>query len=145
MAHNMLHPDQAAAVANALNVLREALLGSTASSEGKPAPAPEPEPAATPAVHAAPANGHPVEITPSLDNKPVAAAPATGPPVDFARLPEFAVVGREQAAVLLGVSLETLKRMEARGQGPKRVKVSQKRVGYRLSDLRTWIEARTAA
>jgi predicted DNA-binding transcriptional regulator AlpA len=109
----MLRPDQAAAI-EALNVLRAALLSSAAPDQ--PAPA--------------------------LKSQPAAAPAATSPP-DLTRLPEFAVVGRELASVILGISLETLKRMEARGQGPKRIKVSQKRTGYRLSDLRLWVESRT--
>jgi predicted DNA-binding transcriptional regulator AlpA len=132
----MLHPDQAAAAVKALDTLRTALLGSTAPSDQQ-TPASKSQPAAAPAVHR-----HLLPDDAQVMPRPT--VPAAGPP-DLTRLPEFAVVGREMAAVVLGISLETLKRMEARGQGPKRVKVSQKRVGYRLSDLRLWVEARTAA
>jgi predicted DNA-binding transcriptional regulator AlpA len=140
----MLRPNQAAAVEKALDALRKALLDSTAPVKSATE---EEQPAEAPSVHTASANRHPTENTLLPGVAPVKArpaTPATGPP-DLTRLPEFAIVGRELAAVILGTSLETLKRMEARGQGPKRVKVSQKRVGYRLSDLRLWVESRTAA
>jgi predicted DNA-binding transcriptional regulator AlpA len=125
----MLHPNQVDAIADAVansvanavtNVLRKALLGAT-----------------VPIENAAPLNGMPAEVNPAV--------PATDSARDVSRLPEFSVVGREQAATILGVSIETLKRLEARGKGPKRIRVSLKRVGYRLSDLRAWVEARTAA
>jgi predicted DNA-binding transcriptional regulator AlpA len=141
----MLPSDQAAAI-KALETLRAVLLSSTAPSD-QPAPASKSQPAAAPVVHAASANRHPTGITLLPDGAPVEArpaAPATGPP-DLTRLPEFAIVGRELAAVILGISLETLKRLENSGRGPRKIKVSQKRVGYRLSDLRLWVESRTAA
>jgi predicted DNA-binding transcriptional regulator AlpA len=61
-------------------------------------------------------------------------------PVDALR-----VVSEPTAAGILGVSPDTLKRMVARGQGPRRLKISQRRVGYRLSDVMAWLNQRDDA
>jgi hypothetical protein len=72
--------------------------------------------------------------------EPKPAEPVTeASPLDVARLPEYAVVTREHAAALLGTSVDTLKRLARRGEGPTRVRVSTKCIGYRISDLRAWV------
>jgi predicted DNA-binding transcriptional regulator AlpA len=142
----MLRPDQTAALAIALGEIRRLLLDSTASVEPV-----EPAPAESESI--VPSTPLPdersAEIAVAPDAKPVGAIPAapkTGPPpLDAARLPDFAIVSREQASVILGVSIDTLKRLVAAGKGPPRIKVSEKRVGYRISDLKAWLEQRPAA
>jgi predicted DNA-binding transcriptional regulator AlpA len=44
----------------------------------------------------------------------------------------------------LGLSLPTLQRMRSKGGGPRFVKLSFRRVGYRPTDVESWLTARTA-
>jgi hypothetical protein len=53
------------------------------------------------------------------------------------------VIGLDEAAVRSGVSVSTLKRCHARGE-LKILKLSPRRVGIRLSDLRSWLDGRSA-
>ena len=48
--------------------------------------------------------------------------------------PDF-VISEDDAAKTLCLSKSTLRRMVANGEGPKRLKLSARRVGYRNSDL----------
>lgn len=59
-----------------------------------------------------------------------------------ANLIDDAVITKPQALVLLGVSRPTLDRMRARGEGPKQVQLSDRRIGYRMRDLRAWLNER---
>jgi len=45
------------------------------------------------------------------------------------------VVSEREAARLLGVGHDTLRRMVARGEGPKKIRISSGRVGYRIADI----------
>lgn len=54
------------------------------------------------------------------------------------------VVSEVDAAHYLGCSPDTLRRMHNRGEGPRRLKISPRRVGYRLSDINTWLDARAS-
>jgi predicted DNA-binding transcriptional regulator AlpA len=45
------------------------------------------------------------------------------------------IVSEKEAAELRGVSRDTLRRMAARGEGPKRIKLSPRRVGYKLREV----------
>jgi len=45
------------------------------------------------------------------------------------------IVSEKEAAQIRGVSEYTLRRQAQRGEGPLRIKLSPRRVGYRLSDL----------
>ena len=49
------------------------------------------------------------------------------------------------AAALLGVSHMTLRRMDLRGEGPPRLKLSDRMVRYRLADIEAWVEERARA
>jgi len=49
---------------------------------------------------------------------------------------------RKETADLLRISLRTLQRMEARGELPARIKLSDRRFGYRENDIAAFIEAR---
>ncbi len=55
--------------------------------------------------------------------------------------PDDQVVTERQAAEFCGISTYTLRRRLKAGDGPKRLRLSIHRVGYRLSDLRLWLEA----
>ncbi|HEY6700560.1 MAG TPA: helix-turn-helix domain-containing protein [Pseudolabrys sp.] len=50
---------------------------------------------------------------------------------------------RKETARILGVSVKTLQRMEARGELP-RVQISPRIIGYRHSVIEKFLDARTA-
>jgi predicted DNA-binding transcriptional regulator AlpA len=52
------------------------------------------------------------------------------------------VISEHEAAKACGVSIATLRRRVAAGDGPPRIRLSVHRVGYRLRDLRAWLDAR---
>jgi predicted DNA-binding transcriptional regulator AlpA len=51
------------------------------------------------------------------------------------------VLTEPQAAEFCGMSKDTLRRRVNAGDGPKRLRLSAKRIGYRVKDLRTWQDA----
>jgi predicted DNA-binding transcriptional regulator AlpA len=67
------------------------------------------------------------------------------PKPDPSKLPDFACVTHDMAASIVSLSPATLKRLVAQGTGPPRVQVSERRVAYRISDLRVWAASRPAA
>ena len=56
--------------------------------------------------------------------------------------PDWRVVTRDEAARTLGISTLRLDRLHVEGDGPPRIRLSARRVGYRASDLQAWIAAR---
>jgi predicted DNA-binding transcriptional regulator AlpA len=69
----------------------------------------------------------------------------TGPPSSYNSpfdLNNICVLTTTQAARFLGVSPDTLKRMRRKGLGPPRTQISERRIGYRLSDLKSWLDQR---
>jgi hypothetical protein len=52
------------------------------------------------------------------------------------------IVDEPTAIGLLDISKDTWKRMRDRGEGPPVTKISERRIGYRLIDLRRWLDAR---
>jgi predicted DNA-binding transcriptional regulator AlpA len=52
------------------------------------------------------------------------------------------VVTEAKAAEILGFSVDTLRRIRVRGEGPPRLQLSPRRVGYRLRDLQAWLDQR---
>ena len=69
--------------------------------------------------------------------------PAT-PTVLAEDLSSHRMLSEKEAAAVLGVHYKTLRKMSAEGKGPRRIKVSEKRVGYRLRDCRAYIDERAA-
>lgn len=55
------------------------------------------------------------------------------------------IIGVKQAALIAGISHRTLARMAGRGEGPPRIRLSPKRIGYRLSAVETWVASRERA
>jgi predicted DNA-binding transcriptional regulator AlpA len=55
---------------------------------------------------------------------------------------DLRVIALPDVAKTLGISFATLKREIARGAGPKTIRLSTRRVGVRVGDLRVWQEAR---
>jgi predicted DNA-binding transcriptional regulator AlpA len=68
---------------------------------------------------------------------PVATAASTVPPA----LELDRVVSEKQAAVILGYSKDTLRREFRAGRAPARVRLSDRRIGYRLSAIYRFLEA----
>jgi predicted DNA-binding transcriptional regulator AlpA len=52
------------------------------------------------------------------------------------------VVDRPTAIKLTNLSQRTWARLEARGDTPPKTRLSANRTGYRLSDLKAWLDAR---
>jgi predicted DNA-binding transcriptional regulator AlpA len=52
------------------------------------------------------------------------------------------VVDEQTAIMLTGVSPRTWDRMRARGETPPITKLSERRIGYRIVDLKAWLDAR---
>ena len=52
------------------------------------------------------------------------------------------VLDEPTAIKLAGVSPRTWDRMRARGETPPITQISERRIGYRLVDLRAWLDAR---
>ena len=70
-------------------------------------------------------------------------ASAVFPPVELP--PDVArqrVLDEKAAAEFIGVSHGTLERMRKAGSAPRHVQLSARRLGYRISDLTAWLDAR---
>jgi predicted DNA-binding transcriptional regulator AlpA len=59
--------------------------------------------------------------------------------------PDCTVLPLTAAAQAAGISLSTLRREIERGTGPKVIRISRRRLGIRVSELRQWLEKREAA
>ena len=59
------------------------------------------------------------------------------------RLPPEAVLTDKQVCELVGISQDTLWRLERKGDAPPRVQLSARRHGRRLADVRRWLAERT--
>ena len=55
---------------------------------------------------------------------------------------DLRVLTSKQAIELLGISEQTFARLEARGEGPPKIRLSPRRIGYRVCDLKAWQDAR---
>jgi predicted DNA-binding transcriptional regulator AlpA len=51
------------------------------------------------------------------------------------------VLNRRQAGEMAGVSEDTIARMEKLGKFPSSIRLSPRRVGYRLVDVEAWLAA----
>ena len=59
-----------------------------------------------------------------------------------AGLDGYRVLTRKQLSQLTGLSEATHERLDAEGDGPKRIQLSARRCGYRVFDALAWLEAR---
>ena len=50
----------------------------------------------------------------------------------------------KDVSALLGICVGTLQRMRSNGTGPRFVRLGERRVAYRASDVEQWVAARTA-
>lgn len=67
------------------------------------------------------------------------------PPIELP--PEIArqrVVDEKTAAEFLGLAAITLERARKAGTGPRHVRLSERRIGYRVCDLTAWLETRAS-
>jgi predicted DNA-binding transcriptional regulator AlpA len=58
------------------------------------------------------------------------------------KLPNDAVLSIAEVVALSGLSRDTFDRMHKRSMGPPRVRLSARRVGYRLGQFREWLKQR---
>jgi predicted DNA-binding transcriptional regulator AlpA len=52
------------------------------------------------------------------------------------------VVDEQTAIMLTGVSPRTWDRMRARGETPPITRLSARRIGYRVADIKAWLDSR---
>lgn len=52
------------------------------------------------------------------------------------------VITKREALRVTGLSEDTWERMERRGETPPLTRLSERRRGYRISDLQRWLDAR---
>ena len=71
----------------------------------------------------------------------ISAAPDRRPSADAA--PD-AVLTTSEAAHLMRVSTRTLERLAETGEGPPRIQLTGRRVGYWRNDVMAWLKARTS-
>jgi predicted DNA-binding transcriptional regulator AlpA len=55
------------------------------------------------------------------------------------------VLNRRDAIKHLGISERNFQRLEAHGDGPPKTRLSEGRIGYRVSDIASWLDARREA
>jgi predicted DNA-binding transcriptional regulator AlpA len=55
------------------------------------------------------------------------------------------ILNPQQTADYIGSSVPTLQRFRTEGTGPRFIKLGKRRVAYRLSDIRSWLDERVAA
>ena len=63
----------------------------------------------------------------------------------LAALPDWAVLTDRQTSQVLGLSVDTLRRLDRDREGPPWVKLSPRRRGRPVGGLRQWIERRLGA
>lgn len=54
------------------------------------------------------------------------------------------ILHKDDAAARAGISTRTLDRLEEEGEGPPRVRLGKRRIGYWETDLIAWLRARTS-
>jgi predicted DNA-binding transcriptional regulator AlpA len=59
------------------------------------------------------------------------------------QLPPEAILTDREVSELVGISVDTLSRLERKGDAPPRVQLSARRHGRRLADVRRWLAERT--
>jgi predicted DNA-binding transcriptional regulator AlpA len=61
-----------------------------------------------------------------------------------ANLPDHAVLTKAQTCALTNLSEDTLARLHRNGDGPERVQLSPRRVGYTVAAVRGWLQKRSS-
>jgi predicted DNA-binding transcriptional regulator AlpA len=60
------------------------------------------------------------------------------------RLPDYAILTKQQTCAVTNLSADTLDRLHKSNEGPPRVQLSPRRVGYPAGGLRKWLEERSS-
>ena len=60
-------------------------------------------------------------------------------------LPDHAVLSKPQVCSIINLSEDTLARLHQKGEGPERLQLSPRRVGYTVGAVRNWLRSRTAS
>ncbi len=55
------------------------------------------------------------------------------------------ILDKRATAARAGVSVRTLERLDEEGEGPPRVRLGKRRIGYWESDLMAWLRSRTSS
>jgi predicted DNA-binding transcriptional regulator AlpA len=55
------------------------------------------------------------------------------------------VLSRSETIKTVGLSDRTWDRLEERGEGPPKTRISRRRVGYRVCDVKEWLDRRRTA
>lgn len=55
------------------------------------------------------------------------------------------LLDQREAEQITKLSIRTLQRLAEIGEGPPRIRLTQRRIAYRRKDLMRWIESRAAA
>jgi predicted DNA-binding transcriptional regulator AlpA len=79
-------------------------------------------------------------LAPSVQNPPRSALQSSDP----GKLDPLQVISEREAAFLLNVSVDTLRRRVRAGDGPPRIALSDRRVGYRRGALAEWLDRRVS-
>lgn len=66
----------------------------------------------------------------------------TPPLIEREPYSQIRVLNRHETIKLIGVDERTFDRMEAAGDAPPKTQLSKRRIGYRLTDIDTWLNAR---
>jgi predicted DNA-binding transcriptional regulator AlpA len=60
----------------------------------------------------------------------------------MADLESIRVLNRSETLKMVGLSDRTWDRLEERGEGPPKTRISKGRIGYRVCDIREWLDRR---
>jgi predicted DNA-binding transcriptional regulator AlpA len=60
-------------------------------------------------------------------------------------LPDHAVLSKPQVCSIINLSEDTLTRLHQKGEGPERLRLSARRVGYTVGAIRSWLKQRATA
>jgi predicted DNA-binding transcriptional regulator AlpA len=58
-------------------------------------------------------------------------------------LPDQAILPKAHVAALMNLSNDTLDRMHQRGEGPQRIQLTRRRVGYPVGGLKAWLKTKS--
>jgi hypothetical protein len=63
----------------------------------------------------------------------------------LANVPDYAVLTKKQTATIVNSSEDVLERLHQLGDGPERVQLSPRRIGYTVGAIRDWLKSRAVA
>jgi predicted DNA-binding transcriptional regulator AlpA len=90
-------------------------------------------------------NGLSQDHPPPASNKPMSGSPAyraLARQKVFKKRPELALLELREVEAIMGCTRHLLHELEARGEFPKRIRISHRIVRYRLSDINAYLAAK---